>query len=82
MQTQDDHCILNESFDELPPSAKFVYKTLEQNSSVTQSELADQTCLAPRTVRGPVARLEDRDLIKTGYCPTDARKRVYSVKTD
>jgi len=47
MQTQDEHPILEESFEELPPSAKFVYKTLEQNSSLTQSELADQTCLAP-----------------------------------
>ena len=82
MQTQDDQGIIDESFEELPPSAKFVYKTLEQNSSLTQSELADQTCLATRTIRDATARLENRDLIGTGYCPSDARKRVYSIKAD
>lgn len=82
MQTQDDHPILDESFEELPPSAKFVYKTLEQDSSLTQSELADHSCLATRTIRDAVTRLEDRDLIDSGYCPSDARKRVYSLKPD
>ena len=81
MRVRDDQHILDESSEELPPSAKFVYKTLKQNGSLTPSELADQTRLAPRTIRD-VVRLEDRDLIKKGYCPSDARKRVYSLKTD
>lgn len=82
MRAQDDHCITDESLEELPPSAKTVYKTLEQDGSLTQSELTDQTRLSPRTTRDAVSRLEDRNLIKTGYCLSDARKRVYSLKTD
>ena len=82
MRVRDDQHILDESFEELPPSAKCVYKTLEQNGRLTPSELADQTGLAPRTIRDAVVRLEDRDLIKQGYCPSDARKRVYSLKID
>ena len=82
MRVRDDQHILYGSFEELAPSAEFVYKTLEQNGSLTPSELADQTRLAPRTIRDAVVRLEDRDLIKQGYCPSDALKRVYSLKTD
>lgn len=47
MQAEDDHNISDELLEELPPSPKFVYRTLEKKGSLNQSELADQTCLAP-----------------------------------
>jgi len=36
---------------DLPPSAKLVAKVLDYNDTLTQSELAEETLLPPRTVR-------------------------------
>ena len=64
---------------DLPPSAKLVAKVLEYNDTLTQSELADETLLPPRTVRYALSRLEDADVVDSRFSFSDARKRLYSL---
>jgi DNA-binding MarR family transcriptional regulator len=64
---------------ELPPSAKLVAKVLEYNDTLTQSELAEETLLPPRTVRYALTRLEDAEVVDSRFSFSDARKRLYSL---
>ena len=68
-----------EAVAELPPSAKLVAKVLEYNDRFTQSQLAEETMLPPRTVRYAIGRLEEVDAVDARFSFTDARKRVYSL---
>jgi DNA-binding MarR family transcriptional regulator len=64
---------------EMPPSAKLVVKILEYNEQLTQSQLAEETLLPPRTVRYALSRLEDADVVEARISFTDARKRLYTL---
>ncbi len=68
-----------EAVAELPPSAKLVAKVLEYNDRLTQSQLAEETMLPPRTVRYALTRLEEVDAVDSRFSFTDARKRVYTL---
>lgn len=67
---------------ELPPSAKLVAKVLEYNDRLTQSQLAEETMLPPRTVRYALTRLEEVGAVDSRFSFTDARKRVYTLAID
>ena len=67
---------------ELPPSAKLVAKTLEYNDALTQSELAEETLLPPRTVRYALNRLEEVDVVDSRFSFADARKRIYTLDNE
>ena len=71
-----------ESIRDLPPSAKLVFKVLEYNDTLTQSQLANETLLPPRTVRYALTRLTDAGIVESRFSFTDARKRLYSLATD
>ena len=64
---------------EMPPSAKLVAKVLDYNERLTQSQLAVETLLPPRTVRYALSRLEDADVVEARISFTDARKRLYTL---
>ena len=68
-----------DAVEELPPSAKLVAKVLEYNGTLTQSELAEETLLPPRTVRYALTRLEDADVVDSRFSFSDARKRLYTL---
>ncbi|WP_178916516.1 winged helix-turn-helix domain-containing protein [Natronomonas gomsonensis] len=68
-----------EAVADLPPSAKLVAKVLEYNDRLTQSQLAEETMLPPRTVRYALTRLEEVDAVDSRFSFTDARKRVYAL---
>jgi DNA-binding MarR family transcriptional regulator len=68
-----------EAVRDLPPSAKLVAKTLEYNDTLTQSQLAEETLLPPRTVRYALSRLEDVDVVESHFSFADARKRLYTL---
>ncbi len=68
-----------EAVQDLPPSAKLVAKVLEYNESLTQSQLAEETLLPPRTVRYALSRLEDVDVVESRFSFADARKRIYTL---
>ena len=67
---------------DLPPSAKLVAKVLEYNDGLTQSQLAEETLLPPRTVRYALNRLEDVGVVDSRFSFADARKRVYTLTID
>ncbi|SDM13878.1 Winged helix-turn-helix DNA-binding [Halogranum gelatinilyticum] len=64
---------------ELPPSAKLVAKVLDYNDTLTQSQLAEETLLPPRTVRYALTRLEDEGVVDSRFSFSDARKRLYTL---
>jgi DNA-binding MarR family transcriptional regulator len=64
---------------DLPPSAKLVAKVLEYNDTLTQSQLAEETLLPPRTVRYALSRLEDAGVVESRFSFADARKRIYTL---
>ncbi len=68
-----------EAVADLPPSAKLVAKVLEYNDRLTQSQLAEETMLPPRTVRYALTRLEEVGAVDSRFSFTDARKRVYTL---
>jgi len=67
---------------DLPPSAKLVAKVLEYNDTLTQSQLAEETLLPPRTVRYALTRLEDQEVVDSRFSFSDARKRLYTLDLD
>lgn len=67
---------------DLPPSAKLVAKVLDYDGSLTQSQLADETMLPPRTVRYALTRLEESDVVDSRFSFADARKRVYTLTVE
>lgn len=67
---------------DLPPSSKLVAKVLEYNDTLTQSELAEETLLPPRTVRYALNRLEDQNVVESRFSFSDARKRLYTLKIE
>lgn len=69
-----------EAVRDLPPSAKLVAKVLDYNDTLTQSELAEETLLPPRTVRYALSRLEEEEVVESRFSFSDARKRLYSLR--
>ena len=63
----------------LPPSAKLVYKTLQYEGPMTQSQLADASLLPQRTVRHALRKLEDEDVVQESVYLMDARKSSYRL---
>lgn len=64
------------ALDDLPPSAKLVYKALEMEGSHTTTELEACTSLPRRTVRYAVDRLLEEDVV--GVETVDGEK-IYSI---
>jgi hypothetical protein len=62
---------------ELPPSAKLVYKVLEDDAPLTQQQVRTRTWLPARTTRDALSKLETADLVEEQLYPMDARKRLY-----
>jgi DNA-binding MarR family transcriptional regulator len=71
-----------EAVRELPPSAKLVAKVLEYNDRLTQSQLAEETLLPPRTVRYALSRLEEVGVVESRFSFADARKRIYALSIE
>lgn len=81
-QPEPDRTPHRDVLKELPPSAKLVLKVLEYNETMSQSELAEETLLPPRTVRYALTRLEDIGAVESRFSFSDARKRLYSLTID
>ncbi|MFW6384309.1 MAG: ArsR family transcriptional regulator [Halodesulfurarchaeum sp.] len=66
--------------DDLPPSAKLVYKVLEHDGPLTQKRLVEETMLSARTVRYALDRLDDCDAIEEQVYFQDARQSLYKLR--
>jgi DNA-binding MarR family transcriptional regulator len=62
---------------EFPPSAKLVYRVLEEDAPLTQQAICEQSQLPPRTARYALDRLESEELIESWPNPIDARQSLY-----
>ena len=65
------------SLEDLPPSAKLVFKILEYEGALTTKEITNKTGLPARTVRYALNLLLDKRLIIKRYYNRDARISVY-----
>ena len=63
---------------DLAPSAKFVFKVLHRNGTLSQDEICAETLLPKRTVRHALDTLESADLVVEEQGVRDARTRRYS----
>lgn len=68
-----------ESLDDLPPSAKLVFKVLEYNGSLTQKGIVEESMLSARTVRYALERLEDIGVVDEDVYFADARQNLYTL---
>jgi DNA-binding MarR family transcriptional regulator len=62
-----------------PPSAKLVFKALEQAGAMTLKDIENETYLPYRTVRYAVKRLKDGGLVTRIFHVQDARQSVYRL---
>lgn len=79
---EQENATVREGLRDCPPSAKLVAKVLEYDGPLTQQELAEETLLPTRTVRYAVSQLDEIDIVQSRFSFTDARKRVYSLRTE
>jgi len=68
--------------EDLPPSAKLVYKVLEYDGPLTQKRIVEETMLSARTVRYALERLEDRGVVDEDIYFADARQSLYRLTAD
>jgi DNA-binding MarR family transcriptional regulator len=71
----------SDCLDELPPSAKLVYKVLEYDGPLTQKRLVEESMLSARTVRYALDRLDDCECIEEQVYFQDARQSLYRLAT-
>ncbi|WP_435361071.1 MarR family transcriptional regulator [Haloarchaeobius sp. DFWS5] len=68
-----------EELEELPPSAKLVFKVLEYDGPLTQKQIVEESMLSARTVRYALERLQDIDLVNQDVYFADARQSLYEI---
>jgi len=68
-----------EGLDDLPPSAKLVFKVLEYNGPLTQKGIVQESMLSARTVRYALERLEGIDVVDEDVYFADARQKLYKL---
>lgn len=65
--------------EDVPPSAKLVYKVLEYNGGLTQKEIVEKSMLSQRTVRDALSRLREIDVVTEEVYIPDARQNLYTL---
>ncbi|WP_435157245.1 hypothetical protein [Haladaptatus sp. DFWS20] len=63
---------------ELPPSAKLVYRVLQEDAPRTQRQLREESLLPARTTRDALTKLKEQELVEERLYVPDARKRQYA----
>ena len=69
-----------DSIEDLPPSAKLVFKVLQYDGPLTQKQIVQESMLSARTVRYALERLEDIDAVTEDVYFADARQSLYSIE--
>jgi predicted transcriptional regulator len=69
----------DESLDDLPPSAKLVFKVLEYDGPLTQKGIVQESMLSARTVRYALERLEGIGVVDEDVYFADARQNLYEL---
>ena len=69
-----------EELEDLPPSAKLVFKVLEYDGPLTQKQIVQESMLSARTVRYALERLEDIGIVDEDIYFADARQSLYRIE--
>jgi len=69
----------DEALEDLPPSAKLVFKVLQYDGPLTQKQIVEESMLSARTVRYALERLEEIDAIDEDVYFADARQSLYRI---
>ncbi|QFU81848.1 rhodanese-like domain-containing protein [Natronorubrum aibiense] len=70
------------ALEDLPPSSKFIYKTLEDSGPMTLKGLTEETMLSSRTARYGLDQLDEAGLIASSPALHDGRQTCYKLATD
>ncbi|WP_255191632.1 rhodanese-like domain-containing protein [Natronobeatus ordinarius] len=73
---------LEETLGDLPPSSKFIYKTLAHSGPMTLKALTEETMLSSRTARYGLDQLEDASLVDSSPALHDGRQTCYRLASD
>lgn len=68
--------------EDVPPSAKLVYKVLEYNGGLTQKEIVERSMLSQRTVRDALVRLREIGIVTEQIYIPDARQSLYELAVE
>jgi predicted transcriptional regulator len=68
-----------ENIEDLPPSAKLVFKVLEYDGALTQKGIVEESMLSARTVRYALERLEGIGAVSEDVYFADARQNLYEL---
>lgn len=63
---------------ELPPSAKLVFRVLQDDAPLTQRQVREDALLPARTTRDALTKLKSEGLVEERLYVPDARKRLYA----
>jgi len=69
-----------DSIEDLPPSAKLVFKVLQYDGPLTQKQIVQESMLSARTVRYALERLEGIGVVDESVYFADARQSLYSIE--
>lgn len=72
----------SEGLEDLPPSAKLVFKVLEYNGSLTQKQIVQESMLSARTVRYALERLQEIGVVDEDIYFADARQNLYTLDSE
>ena len=67
------------TIEDVPPSAKLVYKVLEYNGGLTQKGIVEHSMLSQRTVRDALSRLRELGVVSEDVYIPDARQNLYTL---
>jgi predicted transcriptional regulator len=71
-----------EDLEDLPPSAKLVFKVLEYDGPLTQKQIVQESMLSARTVRYALERLENIGIVSEDIYFADARQNLYEITSE
>lgn len=69
-----------EGIEDLPPSAKLVFKVLEYDGPLTQKQIVEESMLSARTVRYALERLGGIGVVDEDIYFADARQSLYRIE--
>ncbi len=69
----------SKNLEDLPPSAKLVFKVLEYDGPLTQKGIVEESMLSARTVRYALERLEGIGVVDEDVYFADARQNLYEL---
>ena len=71
-----------EEIEDLPPSAKLVFKVLEYDGPLTQKQIVEESMLSARTVRYALERLGEIGIVDEDIYFADARQSLYRIEEE